>query len=482
MRREHPRYPSPQLYVAGEWIDETTAERGAVLDPASGEVLATFPHATTEVLDRALEGADRGFRIWRDTSPQNRAKIMHEAICILLDRIDFLAEIMTLEQGKPLDQSRAEVQRTAGILSWDAEEALRCYGRLIPGEPNDRKIAVREPVGPVAAFSPWNFPSSSPSRKVGGALAAGCSCIIKPSEETPGSTVELARCFHDAGLPAGVLNVVFGDPSLISEHLIASPVIRKISFTGSTAVGKHLAGLAAKRVLPAVLELGGHAPVIVMDDIDIEPAVQAAVAGKFRNAGQVCVSPTRYYVQERIYSDFVDRFADISSALKTGNGLAPGVDVGPLANERRVAAMEELVADAVDHGARLVCGGKRFGNAGFGYEPTVLAEVPDTAKIMHTEPFGPVACFVPFDGLDAAIDQANRLPYGLCAYAWTQSGNVAHRLSQEIEAGNLSINHYVASTADTPFGGVKESGYGREGGLEGLESYQIVKHVWHKTI
>jgi succinate-semialdehyde dehydrogenase/glutarate-semialdehyde dehydrogenase len=394
-------------------------------------------------------------------------------------RVEEMAVVMTLEQGKPIAQSRLEVQRASDIIEWDAQEGRRAYGRIIPSEPGMRHTVLRQPIGPVAAFSPWNFPVSSPSRKVGGALSAGCSIILKASEETPGGAYQLARCFVDAGLPPGVLNLLYGNPATISEYLIPHPSIRLVTFTGSIPVGKRLAAMAGQHMKPAIMELGGHAPVIVCDDVDPEAAAAAAVLGKTRNAGQVCVSPTRWFVAEKIHEPFAKAFAEKALNLKIGNGIDPANQMGPLANHRRIEAMTELVADAKAKGAKVLSGGARLANRGYYFPLTVLSDLPDNARAMREEPFGPLALVNPVKNLDEAISKANSLPYGLAAYAFTNSARNVDRLSEEIEAGNLSINHYVASIAETPFGGVKESGYGREGGVEGLQGYTVVKNVSH---
>jgi succinate-semialdehyde dehydrogenase/glutarate-semialdehyde dehydrogenase len=386
---------------------------------------------------------------------------------------------MTLEQGKPIAQSRLEILRGCDIIEWDAQEGRRAYGRVIPSEPGMRHTVLRQPIGPVAAFSPWNFPMSSPARKVGGALSAGCSIILKASEETPAGAVQLARAFTEAGLPPGVLNLVFGTPSKISEYLIPHPSIRLVTFTGSIPVGKHLAAMAGQHMKPAIMELGGHAPVIVCDDVDPAATAATSVTGKSRNAGQVCVSPTRWFVQDKVYGEFTKAFAEKAAALRIGNGMDPDNQMGPLANSRRIDAMTELVADARAKGGKVLSGGARIGNRGYYWPLTVLADLPDDARVMREEPFGPIAVVNRVKTLDEAIARANELPYGLAAYAFTNSAKNADRLADGVEAGNLSINHFVASIAETPFGGVKDSGYGREGGTEGLTHYTVVKNVSH---
>lgn len=469
-------YPDLKLYVGGEW---RSRDGQPVLNPADESVIGTVPHATRADLDDALLAAEQGFRVWSRTSPATRAEIILKATALVRERIEYLAVTMTLEQGKPIGQSRLEILRGCEIIEWDAQEGRRIYGRVIPSEPGMRHTVLRQPIGVVAAFSPWNFPMSSPARKVGGALAAGCSIILKASEETPAGAFQLVQAFADAGLPSGVLNLVFGRPSDISEYLIPQPSVRLVTFTGSVPVGKHLASMAGAHMKPAIMELGGHAPVIVCDDADPAKAGALSAVGKSRNAGQVCVSPTRFFVQDEVYDRFAESFASRAAGLKIGNGLEPANQMGPLANARRIAAMETLVADARERGARVLTGGERIGNRGYFYPLTVLADVPDEARAMHEEPFGPLALLSRVRSLDEAIAKANSVPYGLAAYAFTNSAQNADRLAEGVEVGNLSINHFVASSAETPFGGVKDSGFGREGGLEGLQGYTIVKNVSH---
>jgi succinate-semialdehyde dehydrogenase / glutarate-semialdehyde dehydrogenase len=473
-----PKYPELQLLIGGKW---TSRDGAPVINPADESVIGTVPHATQADLAAAVAAVEEGFRVWRRTAPAKRSEIIMKAVSIIRSRVEEFAVAMTLEQGKPIAQSRLEILRGCDIIEWDAAEGRRAYGRVIPAEPGMRHIVLRQPIGPVAAFSPWNFPMSSPSRKVGGALSAGCSIILKASEETPAGAVQLARAFTEAGLPPGVLNLVFGLPANISEYLIPHPSVRLVTFTGSIPVGKHLAAMAGQHMKPAIMELGGHAPVIVCDDVDPVATAAISVTGKSRNAGQVCVSPTRWFVQERVYDQFTKAFAEKAAALKIGDGLDPDNQMGPLANSRRIDAMTELVADARAKGGRVLTGGARIGNRGYYWPLTVLADVPDDARVMREEPFGPIAVVNRVKTLDQAIERANELPYGLAAYAFTNSARNADRLSEGVEAGNLSINHFVASIAETPFGGVKESGYGREGGSEGLTHYTVVKNVSHLT-
>jgi succinate-semialdehyde dehydrogenase / glutarate-semialdehyde dehydrogenase len=469
-------YPNLQLFIDGEW---KSRDGQPVLNPADDSVLGTVPHATRADLDAALEAAEKGFKMWSRTSPAKRAEIILKAAQLMRERIEELAVAMTLEQGKPIVQSRLEILRACEIIEWDAQEGRRIYGRIIPSEPGMRHSVLRQPIGVVAAFSPWNFPTSSPARKVGGALSAGCSIILKASEETPAGAVQLVKAFADAGLPPGVLNLVFGKPAEISEYLIPQPAVRLVTFTGSVPVGKHLTALAGAHMKPVIMELGGHSPVIVCDDVDpVSSAVNSALA-KSRNAGQVCVSPTRFFVEDAIYDRFTEAMTEKAASLKVGSGLDPANQMGPLANERRIAAMEMLVTDAREKGARVMTGGGRIGNRGNFYPLTVLADVPDEARAMREEPFGPLALLNRVRSLDEAIEKANSVPYGLAGYAFTNSARKAERMAESVEVGNLSINHFVASSAETPFGGVKDSGFGREGGTEGLQCYTVVKNVSH---
>jgi succinate-semialdehyde dehydrogenase/glutarate-semialdehyde dehydrogenase len=472
------QYPELKLYIGGEW---KTAPGAPVINPADESVLGTVPHATRADLDNALAAAEHGFRVWSRTSPAKRAEIICAATKLMRERVEEMAVAMTLEQGKPIAQSRMEILRGCEIMEWDAQEGRRVYGRVIPSEPGMRHTVLRQPIGVVAGFSPWNFPMSSPARKVGGALAAGCSIILKASEETPAGAVQLTQAFHDAGLPEGVLNLVFGKPSDISEYLIPQPVVRLVTFTGSVPIGKHLSAMAGAHMKPVIMELGGHSPVFVCDDVEPAAIGVASAIGKSRNAGQVCVSPTRFFVADKIYDAFTESFAGKANSMKVGNGMDPASQIGPLANERRIAAMEMFVADAKEKGARVVAGGTRIGNRGYYYPLTVLADVPDDARAMREEPFGPLALLSRVRDLDEAIEKANSVPYGLAGYAFTNSARNADRLAESVEVGNLSINHFVASAAETPFGGVKDSGIGREGGVEGLNCYTVVKNVSHLT-
>jgi succinate-semialdehyde dehydrogenase/glutarate-semialdehyde dehydrogenase len=472
------QYPDLQLYIGGSWRKPVSGL--PVINPADETVIGTVPVASRADLDDALTAAAEGLKVWSRTAPARRAEVMLKAAALMRERIEEIAFAITLEHGKPIAQARLEVIRGCEFFEWDAAEGLRTYGRVIPSEPGIKYIVVHRPIGVVAAFSPWNFPMSQPARKVGGALAAGCSIILKAAEETPAGALHIARAFHDAGLPPGVLNLVFGVPSEISEYLIPQDPVRLVAFTGSTAVGKRLTEMAGRHVKPVLMELGGHAPVIVCDDVDpVETAVMSAIR-KIRNTGQVCTSPTRFFVQRPLYDRFAKAFAEKAGAIVVGNGLEATTEMGPLANHRRVEAMETLVADAKAKGARVLAGGERLGNGGYFFAPTVLTDVPDDARAMREEPFGPLALINPFESLDDAIAKANALPFGLAAYAFTHSARNADHLAEGVEAGNVSINTLEASVAETPFGGVKESGFGREGGAEGLSQYTIVKNVSHR--
>jgi succinate-semialdehyde dehydrogenase/glutarate-semialdehyde dehydrogenase len=453
------------------------------LNPATEEVLGTVARAGGADLERALRSASDGFASWRKTSAFDRSRIMRKAAALLRERAGEIASVLTLEQGKPLADAKMEVMIGADVIEWFAEEARRTYGRVIPARADHvSQIVIKEPVGPVAAFSPWNFPINQAVRKISCALAAGCSIVIKGPEETPASCARLVQAFADAGVIPGAINLVFGIPSEISEYLIPHAIIRKVSFTGSTAVGKTLAELAGRHMKRATMELGGHAPAIVFDDADVDRAARLLAAAKYRNAGQVCTSPTRFLVQEAVYDSFVGRFVSLSKDIKVGDGRDPQVTMGPLAHARRIQAMEDLVGDAAKRGAQVATGGGRLGNKGYFFEPTVLTNVPTDARIMNEEPFGPVALVRVFRTFDDAVEEANRLAYALAAYAYTRSERTARKLGSAIESGMVSINHQGLALPETPFGGIKESGYGSEGGLEALESYLNTKFITHASI
>jgi succinate-semialdehyde dehydrogenase/glutarate-semialdehyde dehydrogenase len=471
-------YPDIQLYVAGQWRDAAGGRKLPVLNPATEEVIGQVAHASKADLDEALEAAAKGFETWRKVSAFDRAKLMRKAADIFRSRADETARLLTLEQGKPLAEAKMEALAAADIIDWFAEEARRAYGRVIPARAEGvYQLVVKEPVGPVAAFTPWNFPINQVVRKLSAAVATGCSIIVKAPEETPASPAALIRAFVDAGIPAGVVNLVFGVPAEISEYLIPHPVIRKVTFTGSTPIGKQLAALAGQHMKRVTMELGGHAPAIVFDDADLELAAKTLAGAKFRNAGQVCVSPTRFLVQEKLYEPFVEKFVAYSKALKVGPGTEQGVQMGPLAHDRRVPWIEGLVADARQKGAEVHTGGERIGNKGYFYQPTVLTGVSKEARMMNEEPFGPVAMIAPFKEFDEVVEEANRLPYGLAAYAFTRSAKTANAVAAKVETGMMTINHLGLALPEVPFGGVKDSGYGSEGGSEAIEAYLNTKFV-----
>jgi succinate-semialdehyde dehydrogenase / glutarate-semialdehyde dehydrogenase len=471
-------YADLKLLIAGEWTPLGNRESEPVMNPATGECIGILPHASKADLDRALEAAEKAYPVWRNTSPQDRGKILKRAADLMRQRAEHIARIATIEEGKTIHESRIELQFSADVIEWFAEEGRRAYGRVLPQRtPGVRMTVLKEPVGPVAAFAPWNFPIGNPCRKLGAALAAGCPCIMKPAEHTPAAALEVARALVDAGLPKGVMSMVFGVPSDVSAHLLASPIIRKLSFTGSTRVGKQLMKLAADGMKRTTMELGGHAPVLVFDDVDVDHVLDLSAASKFRNSGQVCISPTRYYVHEKIYSRFVDGLASRARSWTVGDGLDEKNKMGPLAHSLRLNAMDELLTDARKHGALFKAGGSRIQGSGYFWEPTVISDVPNEARIMNEEPFGPVAIINPFSDFDSVIKQANRLPYGLAAYAFTNNNRTVNLLGEQLEAGLIGINSYVISVRDSPFGGMKESGHGSEEGQEGLEACLVTKFV-----
>jgi succinate-semialdehyde dehydrogenase/glutarate-semialdehyde dehydrogenase len=472
-------YPDTQLFIDGTWQDAADGRTLAVIDPSTGLEIGRVAHAGRADLDRALVAARKGFETWRDMTAAERSKIMRQAAALMRQRAGDIAAVLTQEQGKPLAEAKVEAMAAADIIEWFAEEGFRTYGRIVPsrGSLSLRQMVLKDPVGPVAAFTPWNFPINQVVRKLAPALAAGCSMLVKAAEETPAAPACLVRAFADAGLPPGVLGLVYGNPAEISEYLIPHPVIRKITFTGSTPVGKQLAALAGLHMKRVTMELGGHAPVIVAQDADIALAVKAIAGAKFRNAGQVCISPTRFLVHESIKADFEVALARQAQSLKVGSGSAEGTQMGPLANPRRVTAMAELTRDALARGARLLAGGERIGEAGNFWQPTVLADVPREARVFNEEPFGPLAAIQGFNTLDEAIAEANRLPFGLAGYAFTRSLKDADLLSRRLEVGMLWINTPAMPSAEMPFGGLKDSGFGSEGGPEAVEAYLNTRAV-----
>ncbi|MCV0437769.1 MAG: NAD-dependent succinate-semialdehyde dehydrogenase [Hydrogenophaga sp.] len=472
-------YPHTQLFIHGQWRDASAGETLPVFNPATGKEIGRVAHARQADLDLALDAAQKGFEVWRDKAPVERAKIMRAAAGLMRERAGAIAALLTQEQGKPLAEAKGEAMAAADIIEWFADEGQRVYGRIVPSRGNlaMRQMVLKDPVGPVAAFTPWNFPINQVVRKLAAALATGCSMIVKAPEETPAAPAELVRAFADAGLPPGVLGLVYGTPSEISSYLIAHPVIRKITFTGSTPVGKQLAAMAGQHMKRVTMELGGHAPVIVAEDADVALAVKTAGGAKFRNAGQVCISPTRFLVHESIAKEFSAALVKHAAGLAVGDGSAEGTQMGPLANPRRVTAMAEFTQDAVERGATLATGGERIGDEGNFWRPTILTDVPLNARVFNDEPFGPMAAVRSFNTLDEAIAEANRLPYGLAGYAFTRSLKNADLLARRVEVGMLWVNMPAMPSAEMPFGGLKDSGYGSEGGPEAMEAYLNARSV-----
>ena len=454
-----------EMLINGQWCLGSEGKSQPLLNPATEEIIGEVPHASKSDLDNALQASAEGFETWKNVTPLERQAIMEKAARLMEDRKEDIAKTLTMEMGKPLAEAKVELGFVIDVTRWYGEEGKRAYGRLVPSRfPGARQMVIKEPVGPAGDFVAWNFPGTNSIRKIAGALGAGCSMLIKPSEETPGTAIALARCFQDAGLPDGVLNIVFGVPDDVSKHVLGAWIPRKMSFTGSIPVGKHLQKLAADTMKRCTIELGGHAPVIVFEDADIENAINVTSGFKFRNAGQVCISPTRFYIHDNVYKKFLEGFTERTKAIKVGNGLDDGVQMGPLIDSRRLPIMEDFVTDAKDHGAKVETGGHRIGNQGYFYAPTVLSEVPDTAKIMIEEPFGPLAPMTNFNSFDEVVERANSLPFGLASYVFTSSGDKAAKIEQALDTGLVGINHPMVATPETPFGGVNESGYGSEVG------------------
>jgi succinate-semialdehyde dehydrogenase / glutarate-semialdehyde dehydrogenase len=471
-------HPEPRMLIGGRWTSGRGHDTLPVQNPATGETLTELPVATEADVDDALAAAQAGFAVWRRASPVERGRVLRDAARLLRERVDATALTITVELGKPIAEARAEVLLAAEHLEWAAEEARRSYGRVIPArEPGTLQHTLLEPVGPVAAFAPWNAPAVTPSRKIGGALAAGCSMILKPAEETPSAALLMAGMLQEVGLPDGVLNVVFGHPRTIGRRLVESPVVKAVTFTGSTAVGAELNALGAPSMTRMTMELGGHAPVLVLADADIDAVARSAVPACFRNSGQVCTSPTRFVVHRTVYDQFLSVFVDAVRGLKVGDGRADGVQMGPVATERRIRALQQMTDDAVARGAVVETGGERIGDIGFFWSPTVLTGVADDALAGSTEPFGPLKTVRPFDDLDEALAEANRLPFGLASYAWTADSRAAAWITDGIEAGSVAVNSWKPSLPETPFGGFHLSGLGIEGGVEGLRAFQRVKYV-----
>ncbi|MDR0275822.1 MAG: NAD-dependent succinate-semialdehyde dehydrogenase [Burkholderiaceae bacterium] len=471
-------YPRLTLYINGQWLDRQGRDASEVLDPATGQTLGLLPHASDDDVDAALHAAHAAFPAWRRTAPLERAAILRNAARLLRERVEQLSRIVTQELGKPLAESRVEVTKAAELFEWSAEESRRIYGRIIPArEPRTRQMVLPEPIGPVAAFSGWNAPAITPSRKIASALAAGCTVVIKPAEETPATALFLARVLHDSGLPAGVLNMVFGDPGRVSDRMLQSPLIRAVTFTGSTAIGTKVAQLAAAGLKRSVLELGGHAPVLVFGDVDPQAAATTLMQAKLRNAGQICTSPTRMLVHESVAARFAQSMAEQACQWRVGPGMENEVQMGPLANVRRLQAIQSMVEDGRQRGGKVLAGGQRIGDKGYFFQPTVMQTYDESWLAANVEPFGPLAIIRTFSTFDQAIAEANRLPFGLAAYVFTHDAGTITDATDAIESGTVCVNHCLHSLPETPFGGVKHSGLGKEGGAEGLMEFTQYKYV-----
>ncbi len=473
-------YEKLALYIDGEFLEGDGRKTQDIINPSTLEVLGKLPLASTADLDRALAAAQRAFESWRHSSPMTRSEILRRVGQLSREQAQEIGRNMTLDQGKPLAESVGEIIGCADHTDWHAEECRRIYGRVIPPRsPEVRQFVLREPIGVCAAFTPWNFPYNQAIRKICAAIGAGCTIILKGPEDSPSAVMAIARLFHDAGLPPGVLNIVWGVPSEVSDYLIRSPIVRKVSFTGSVPVGKHLAALAGAHMKRVTMELGGHSPVLVFDDADIDRAAKMLARFKIRNAGQVCVSPTRFYVQEKAYDRFLASFVDTLKGIKVGDGLEEGTEMGPLAHERRVPTMQSFVDDAVAQGGKVALGGSALDRKGFFYAPTVVTDLPEQSKLMTEEPFGPIAPVVRFRDTEEVLKRANSLPFGLSSYVFTNSLQTATRVSNGLEAGMVNINHFGSALPETPFGGIKDSGIGSEGGLETFDGYLVTKFVTH---
>lgn len=474
------QYEALSLYIDGEFISGGGRKTQDVINPATLEVLGQLPHASEADLDRALSAAQRAFDSWKHSSPMERSAILRKAAQLSRDRAQEIGLNLTRDQGKPLAEAVGEIISCADHCDWHAEECRRIYGRVIPPRtPNVRQIVVREPIGVCAAFTPWNFPYNQAIRKISAAIGAGCSIILKGPEDSPSAVMAIARIFHDAGLPKGVLNIVWGEPAQVSDYLIRSPIVRKVSFTGSVPVGKQLAALAGAHMKRITMELGGHSPVLVFDDANIEQAAKSLAKFKIRNAGQVCVSPTRFYVQEKAYDQFLDIFVGALKNIQVGDGTAQGTEMGPLAHERRIGSMSAFVEDARQRGATIELGGDPLSQTGYFFPPTVVTNIKDDAKLMTEEPFGPIAPVVKFSNTDEVLARANSLPFGLSSYVFTNSLQTATKVSNALEAGMVNINHFGSALPETPFGGVKDSGIGSEGGTETFDGYLVTKFITH---
>jgi len=466
------------LLIEGNEREGSTGESEDLLNPATGEAIGRVAYVSAADLDETVAAAVRGMREWQDVVPWERGRILKRAADILRRDGEAAALTMTLEQGKPLAEARIEVERSADFLEWGGEQARRLSDRVMTGRTPGSRIEIQSyPIGVVAAFTPWNFPMALAAKKFAGALGAGCAIICKPSQETPGSVVVTARALLEAGVTPAALAVIFGNAQQVSDHLISAPEIAKITFTGSIPIGKRLAAAAAARIKPVTMELGGHAPVIVCADADPDWAAEMLVRAKFMNAGQICLCPTRFFVEEPIHERFTRRFVELASSLRLGDGTNPETQMGPLANARRLEAIDGLVKDARARGASLLTGGERHGDRGFFYRPTVLGKVPDDAAILHEEPFGPVAPILRFTDEADMLARANGLEFGLASYIVTNDVRRERRLTKALEYGVVGVNGPVMHYPEAPLGGWKESGIDTEGGIEILEPYLRTKHV-----
>lgn len=472
------QYPTLGQLIGGNFIADDHHESLPVWDPATGKEISEYSLATTDEIEQAITMAEAGYNIWRKTPPFDRAKVLNKVALLMRERREMLASLAVLELGKPYSEALVEVEQAAGMWDWAAEEGKRSYGRVIPTRDNtSRQMVLREPIGPIAGFASWNAPLITPSRKIAGALGAGCSIIIKASEETPACALALGHIAYEAGLPEGVLSVVFGEPEMISETMLNAPAIRGVTFTGSTRIGKMLASKAVQQMKRPIMELGGHAPVLVFKDVDIEKIVKGATQSKFRNSGQICVSPTRFFIEKEIYNDFTDCLTDYASKLVVGDGFDKSTTMGPLASNRRVSAIQEFVDDANQRNLRITTGGNRCDREGAFFEPTVIADAGTDAQISNVEPFGPIAVTAPFSSYEEGIQLANRLPFGLASFVMTNDIQLVHKCIENIESGSVIANSWRVSLPETPFGGHKDSGLSSEGGVEGIQAFQNTKFV-----
>ena len=467
-------------FIDGKWQPSQNNETYDVLNPATEEVIGKASKAGEEDVNKALKSAEKGLEVWRNTPPWQRSKIIRKIADLMRERTDVLAKWLTLEVGKPLSEAKGEVGGAADIFEWNSEETKRIYGQIVESRFEHTRMYVKyEPVGVVAGLIPWNFPIVLSSRKISTALAAGCSVICKPDVITPGSVMELMNIINDAGVPPGVVNLLSGDPAQISSQLISSDIVKKVSITGSTRVGKLILKQAAEKVQRVTMELSGHSPFIVFDDVDINKVTDMAITAKFRNNGQVCISPARFYIHEKKKDEFAKTLVEKVSKLKIGNGMDDDTILGPLTTEKRLNEIEALVEKTKKEGATVLCGGKRPSgfNKGYFYEPTIIDGIKDNFTVMTEEPFGPITAITTFKDFDEVIKRANNHDCGLAGYICTNSMEKAFKASEQLETGVVAVNTPVVATAETPFGGIKQTGYGREGGSVGIKDYLNIKYT-----